>query len=373
MKVNSSQPVKLEDLDLAKFQEVESKSVPRKSEPLVRAGTPPRAQMNIRQDDVATNTVKVSQTQAEPADSTDLASPPSLDSSYLSEGLPSNFIFYPFKTLRMRPFVPRDQMALWRGRIKGDTGIVADAMSATIQMDARQLTVPDFWYLMYQQRLASFKRSPFVVGPWPCVSDEHLRRIEEVQAKIDKPSEGDSIFDLKVELKRLKDAQEQTTTVTKSDLTIREIEPEAAEKVLALKQYILEEYGIEVVPVTMETLIASFEELEQMEQAGKERLSKLEGVAKEKAAIDISSDLEYVQFYNRYAGSISKRHGTTLKDRRAFLETIEKSDLLNDIDEFISLAEHGVDEKFKVRCKECGMFETVNQTIDIPHFFPKLK
>jgi hypothetical protein len=307
-------------------------------------------------------------TQQGPDATKTFAPPPNLDATYLSEGLPSYYRFYDFQALHMRPFVPREQFALQRARTEGNINHTIAAISATIQGDAYRLTVGDFWFLMYQQRLRSYKKSPFMVGPWQCTSDVHLKAIEDKQTQLEElrklprtrlladaedptnhpiwSEEQDAA--LVKEIARLEESRTQSTQVKDSMLNIKPIEEDQWVKIAEHRAMVLKEYDIDLIPITMRSMAEVLDEKVSEEEA------------------------EYVMFQNRYAAVLGPRHGKTLQERRQFLMDSPHTELLNDIDTWLGLIEHGVEERFKCVCKECGMSDMVKQAIDIPHFFPRL-
>lgn len=345
----------IENFDPSQFTKVEERFVPKTAAPSTPA---PKARITPIETVETPPPQKVSSKQVDSAVESDFAPQPSFESTYRSEGLPSSFLFYPFKTIRMRPLVPRDQLLIFRGRQSNNMGHTIDALSATLKQSAYDLTPGDFWYLMYQQRLSSFKKSPFTVT-WNCVSDKHLGAIDALEEQIEElrklnaegseDVESEEQLALRTEVERLQKMQSQITTISRSQLEINEIEPDRAEKVRAKQAEILAEYDVDVVPITMKVLCEMVEEMATIPE----------------------TEREYVDFINRYAGCLSSRHGATAADRRAFIMESKHADFLNDIDEFITLSDHGVTEFFSCKCTECGIVEKVKQTIDIPHFFPR--
>lgn len=85
------------------------------------------------------------------------------DSNYIREELPSHFVFYDFKSLHIRKFKPSDASLIYRGMTEGKFSLIIDAIDNTINVDARKLTVGDFFYLMYWQRINSYPRKPLTI------------------------------------------------------------------------------------------------------------------------------------------------------------------------------------------------------------------
>lgn len=77
--------------------------------------------------------------------------------------LPSNFVPYLFKTISIRRFFPTDLSKIYKANIEGNFTHLVDALDATVDQDIRELTIPDFYFIMYWQRINSYLKSPFTV------------------------------------------------------------------------------------------------------------------------------------------------------------------------------------------------------------------
>jgi hypothetical protein len=76
---------------------------------------------------------------------------------------PSNYVFYDFKDLHVRRFRVPDLSRIYAAQKNGDISMLGDALGATISVDIRELTAPDFFFTMYWHRLNSYPSSPYTV------------------------------------------------------------------------------------------------------------------------------------------------------------------------------------------------------------------
>lgn len=92
-------------------------------------------------------------------------SPQTNDSNFVSVMLPSKFIPYEFKELWVRPFNVDDIGAI--AETQSASGLdftkLVDTLNNAISCDVRDLTLPDFFYLLYWERLNSYLSSPFEI------------------------------------------------------------------------------------------------------------------------------------------------------------------------------------------------------------------
>ena len=100
------------------------------------------------------------------------------DSSYLDVTLPSNFYFYPFKRLSVRYVRGGEQAKFARAAREQRLRHVVDAISATLEpgISAYDLTMQDFQWLLYYQRINSYKKLPYIHKTF-CESEEHLKQV----------------------------------------------------------------------------------------------------------------------------------------------------------------------------------------------------
>lgn len=101
------------------------------------------------------------------------------------DGLPSNYHYYDFKELRVRPFVWVDVRDLGIARANNNMRYLLEVVGRCISVPLRVLTVGDFIYICYWLRLNSYPKSPVVVT-WGCRYCEHenLTKIHTRSVKI---------------------------------------------------------------------------------------------------------------------------------------------------------------------------------------------
>lgn len=82
---------------------------------------------------------------------------------YLPVQLPSGFLYYPFKHLSVKLVRGVQQAKLVRAAKEGSTRLTVEAITSLLGdgINAADLTVPDFFYVMYWLRLASYTAYPF--------------------------------------------------------------------------------------------------------------------------------------------------------------------------------------------------------------------
>lgn len=85
--------------------------------------------------------------------------------NYVRVQLMSGFVFYPFKDLQMRKFSILDHRRVIAAQVANDFSAFVDAVGGSFAegYDIRDLTVPDFFYVLYWHRLHSYPTTPFIV------------------------------------------------------------------------------------------------------------------------------------------------------------------------------------------------------------------
>ena len=81
--------------------------------------------------------------------------------------LPSNCIFYDFDTIQVREFTVEDLALICKSVDTKNFSTMVDAIGNTIYGDVnvRELTTRDFFFLMYHHRLTDYPSSPWII-PW---------------------------------------------------------------------------------------------------------------------------------------------------------------------------------------------------------------
>lgn len=278
--------------------------------------------------------------------------------------LPSEFVSYPWKDLQVRRFNIDEIRAVVRSRTSGNLRHLIRAVDGTLSRPITDLTVGDFWYLMYWHRLNSYKKSPFTIQ-WVCDDDHHLKRVGGVDlAEGETPLAPETLRNL--------------LTVNKSNLKTQSID---RDKYAEIYNRLLQEYGVQIVPQTLVDFVAATdedEELEHQRKLAREKRAKaaeegdVDAYLNEDAQAAESEQDEDRGFIYRYAALLSSAHGETLQARADWLSQ-QSPDLLIDLEELLEVSDHGVEESWTVTCKECGASKTIEQSLDALTFLPSLQ
>ena len=274
------------------------------------------------------------------------------DYSNLSSELPSRFAFYVYNTLSSKRFGTPEVIKLAEGTDFEDFRMIVDCVSAVIDPDksAYDLTLGDFFYLMYWLRINSFKKSIYKLR-FNCQNIAHKSMIME--GALSPESLTNEIIIKKT-----------------SDLEIIYPDIEVAAKICT---EVKNNYNIMLYPMTVRT----FCELQDYRTKIKDFDKIIEDETKPEAAIQAAKDskreLEHTYYMNEYASYLHPVHGETLLQKVNFLRTAKTdADLLEYIDDFISVCDHGVKETAVADCKECKAKTEINVSIDALHFFPAI-
>ncbi len=302
--------------------------------------------------------------------------------------LPSGFVPYIWKDIQVRRFNIEEVRAVVRARTSGNLRHLIRAVDTTLSRPVTELTIGDFWYLMYWHRLNSYKKSPFVIE-WLCRDHDHVQWVKDGQRPL-RDGETAQIGE---------DGVEQTTvpieakslrnllTVNRSNLTTQEINNA---RYAELRTQLLTEYGVHIRPQSLVDFISAQDEDEALESQRKDNVKQRQdaaNVAAESGDVDavlhVNRELEQVEqdnmvedearsFSYRYAALLGSEHGETLAERVSWLDK-QSPDLLVDLEEALEVTDHGVTESWTVKCMECGASATVNQSLDALTFLPSLQ
>lgn len=142
---------------------------------------------------------------------------PFSDRQSLIDGLPSNYLYYTWSGLRIRPYVVNDliTMAKFHRMAKTDKigamEVLISLVDSTISEDVNELTLGDFEYLLYWLRLNSYTKTPLTVT-WTCPAcrDRLLSKMRKT--------------DPKAELSAKQEAElRQVQRLMKTDIEIQEL------------------------------------------------------------------------------------------------------------------------------------------------------
>ena len=283
-----------------------------------------------------------------------------LDERYQEVFLPSKFLPYSFKRLYVRQLTRGEIKAVVRAKASGSHRHLVNALGQTISVDVYDLTVGDFWYLMYWHRINSYKRTPFNVT-WTCTEEQHVARTQSEM-------QGEAEFMAPSTL-------ENQMVISNSNLKEIAVDPV---KYTEVAQQLLAEYGIRATPQLVRDFvdILETEEEDQLrQQAKQQKLGKVD-VENDDELMNLLYQLQEevatieVRMYGyRYAAIVSREHGETLEDRDAFLDTLDP-EVDQMLEQFLQVSDHGVKETFKVTCAGCGASKEIKSSLDALSFLP---
>jgi hypothetical protein len=285
-----------------------------------------------------------------------------MDERYQEVYLPSLFLPYDFKRIHVRQLTRGEIKAIIRARASGSYRHLLQAIGQTLDVDPLQLTLGDFWYLMYWHRINSYKKSPFVVS-WECKEEAHVKRTE-----LDPEDESGKYLP--------KASLGNTLQINRSN--IKEITIDQ-EKYLAAAQHLFDEYnGMQVTPSTVGDFADMMEESEEEELKKQTKQHKLGNTEPDdedelmKLLYELQeevADAEVKLFGYRYAALVHRVHGDTLQERDDYLDQFPP-EVTDDLETFLQAAEHGVNEKFHVTCAGCGASKEIQSSLDALAFLP---
>ena len=257
----------------------------------------------------------------------------SKDANYLPVNLTSQFKFYPFKKLSARPFLLQQQKKISRAQVTKDIKLIVEAINSCIDQDANQLTIGDFWYMMFWFRLNSWKKVPFTLT-YTCQNELHQKAVLEGTSKKESLEQKSAITHENVVTKDLKDPDELDEFVASLDITKK---------------------GIKLHIGTVADMVEGFELVTSLNEENKQKLP------------------EEDEYLLKYASVLSREHGITLQDRIDFLNSQELTpDDAYELDLYVERIEHGVDEIVTVTCSECGASRSEKVHLDALTFLPSL-
>lgn len=257
----------------------------------------------------------------------------------LLDTIPTEYRFYDFKQLWIRPFSTSEAKLIYMAKKSGNLTYLISAVAACLSKDIFSLAIQDFEYCLYWLRLNSYPKKPFRVE-WTCDNVPAVIRDELIS---DKPY-VDNTEGLECSYKNL-------STLSMTNMII-ETFPEDIEIPEDLR----------IPPMQL------FEEVWEMNK----KLLLYRKSAKE-GKISINDDdlinIEGAAYIIGLAQWINE--GDTLKDKVTILESQQNFDLQDSIEELLSkLTEFGVSESVTVTCQKCGGTSRRKLVLDYISFFP---
>lgn len=282
---------------------------------------------------------------------------PTSDAEYTSVALPSRFAFYGFKDLYVKPFAILHLGKLQRAHSEKTLLPIVEAMSSVIYTTderyegvpmAFELTLPDFFMVLYWLRLNSFTKSNYV-HTTICQNEEHVSRVEDEQLL---PQYAQQVQQGKMTIEEFEAIKAKALDA--ETLKISEVIRRTDMKVNELMQvpdpelYQLEDDRLYLRPPTMRDVIEMAEDPQMRNPATRHEFGLYSRLA---------SHFQHKQVYMTLAQRVEViKQGTP--DDYQMLTEFEKA-----------LGDYGVEEKIRVQCKCCGATRNTKLTIAAHSFF----
>jgi len=254
-------------------------------------------------------------------------SPADKDANLFHLALPSNGYFYPPGTKVFGRLVRGKQQAKFtRAAAENSLALTVEAVNSCLEgLNAADLTVLDFFYVMYWLRTLSYTKSQFTHISI-CTDPKHLQRVAK-----------------------------------------KELRPESLKTVTIVNNTTLEEDLFD--PAALDAL-----DLDLVTAAGITLKPPLVSDTLELAdAYDARNpeDADAIELVDSYASCIDTVHGQrlSLKDRVAVVEELDP-DVLGQIRAYAgAVTRYGIRELIRVRCKECGAEHQAELAVSAHSFF----
>lgn len=264
---------------------------------------------------------------------------------FFSIELPSGFQFYDFKHLSARTLQAAHQAKFSRAQKEEKLRYTVEGIGGTLEpsRSAFDLSVGDFYFLMYWQRVNSFSKNPLIVTAY-CDNTPHNEKVyigyEEQEEQDDPDNPGEKKL-VPVGKKMDEETLKNEVLLNNTTLETKYLDPiDFAEHPIRAKYDLHVETMRDVVEVT-------------------EYLNDNEDVTEE--------DL----FLIKYAVFLRRREDRkTIKQRMAAVANISPDDML-EFDTYIdAVTAYGVSEFATIRCKGCSASSKVKITLDALTFLP---
>lgn len=284
---------------------------------------------------------------------------PVADAEYMSLELPSRFAYYGFTDLYVCPFRAKHLGKLQKANREQSMLAMVEAVSAVCYTTnpayagaamAFELTLPDFFFVLYWLRLNSFTKSNYVHTAM-CENEDHIRRVSytmnpgfydaqlangEITAE-----ERDLMYKEAMNPESLKLSQILTNTT----LVINELETVPDPTFYCFDS----EPRIRMRPPTMRDVLDFAEAPERKDPELKEEFSFL---------AQLASHIQHTEMYMDLRTRI-KVVGECSPDEVQLLKGFERQ-----------IKGYGVEETVKIQCKECGAVSETKLSLAAHSFFP---
>ncbi len=256
--------------------------------------------------------------------------------------LPSQYIFYDFKDLYVKPFKGRNLGKLSRAKEERSTLHMVEAVSSVLsntrgdQHIGFKLTLPDFYFVLYWLRLNSFTKSVFIHES-QCTNPDHIERVTNGELG------SDTLL--------------QAEVINKSS-----VKTVMLEQAPNLEAFVLDYPGVTLAQATMQDAIEMTEDpnFDQEEfRYAAQKAVYLRGLT----PIDPQDHAALAQYP-------SGLRPMTLVERVSIVDDMSADDHIMIQSYEKATGEYGIVEQIKVTCKGCGASKVDKITIDAHSFFP---
>jgi hypothetical protein len=283
---------------------------------------------------------------------------PIADAESMSLALPSRFAYYGFKDLYVRPLLARHIAKLQKAHREQSLLPIVEAVSSVVfTTDQRyagralafDLTLPDFYMVLYWLRMNSFTKSNYV-HKTRCNGQAHLKRVED-HMRLAEYEQQVRTKKMKVEeFERIKAAAlpesslDISQVITKSELKVIELEKIPDPEIF----HFSDTSAMIFRPPTMKDVVEFSEAPELQDDDKREEFSFLAQLATHIQHRELELSLaQRVQIVENATG-----------DQVELIQQFEKE-----------LGDYGVVDTVKVTCKECGHVRETRLNISAHSFF----
>ncbi|QBQ74636.1 hypothetical protein BcepSauron_256 [Burkholderia phage BcepSauron] len=284
---------------------------------------------------------------------------PVADSEYMSVELPSRFSYYGFTDLYVCPFRAKHLSKLQKAHREQSLLAMVEAVSAVCYTTspeyagrpmAFELTLPDFFFVLYWLRLNSFTKSNYVHNT-VCEDKGHVKRVSytlNAREFDEQVARGDMTAEERAQIAALAlppESLKLSQIITQTNMKVRELEtkPDPAVYCLADAPELI------MRPPTMRDVL---EFAESPEMKDPEQRSEFSFLAQ------LATHIQHTAGY------------LTLRQRLDIVGecSADQVSLIKDFEN--QLKDYGVEERVRIQCKECGAVSETKLSLAAHSFFP---
>lgn len=252
------------------------------------------------------------------------------DSGYYSVALPSNFLPYAFKTLSVRLVDGRAQAKFIKAAKERSTRYSIEAVSSLIGdgISAFDLTILDFYYLLYWLRFASYVKFEFHHVAI-CRNPDHIKQCdtgEDEDASENALDDKGGVPPKKLDIRTLRSVH----FISRTTLEERALDPT---QLSTLKFPVLTSLGVTLRPATMRD-VADFGDIADPDKPD-------------------FAEIEYLGDMASYVATVNGKR-LTFAERMEFVGTLDTV-AIEELESFVSaVSDYGVKESITVTCPTCS-------------------